>query len=124
MGLKRLSSRTLYPIDLAVYRDDRIWESQNLDHVAKVALSNLKLAQQKNLDVIQIRKILRKEWPRLSEQRRGRYIVAAINFIKAKSKSKMPPENYSSLRSDMIQVHGINPDSPWPTSSAKNTRKA
>jgi len=106
-----LPSLPIIAIDLAICTEEQIWASQNLDHVTKVALSILKLAQQGQLDISKIRKLLQSEWPTSSPLRIKRYIQAAITYLHFKS--KLPRESLSNLRFDMVHAHAINPDSPF-----------
>jgi len=103
-----LPNLPIHVIDLSQYERARIWNSQYLDHVAKVALIILRLVHEKSLDIAYLRKLLNDEWPQVSKARRNRYIKAAISYLKFKS-----PEStiVQQLRSDMPFVHSINPDS-------------
>jgi len=106
-----LPTLPIIAIDLATCTEERIWASPNLDHVTKVALSILKLAQQGQLDISKIRKLLQSEWPKSSPLRIKRYIQAAIAYLHFKSET--PHESLSNLRSDMVHAHAINPKSPF-----------
>lgn len=102
---------TVYPIDLATCSEERLWNSPHLDHVSKVALSILKLAQQQDLDIGRIRALLRREWPGISEKRRRRYILAAINYLHYKSDADS--DTLQLLSSNMALVHSVNPKSAF-----------
>ena len=101
----------IYPIDLSQCTESRIWDSSCLDHVSKVALTILKLAQRRGLDIGEIRTVLRREWPGLGEYRRRRYIQAAISYLHYKSDTDRA--TLQSLGTDMALVHPINPNSPF-----------
>lgn len=66
----------VFPIDLSQHSETAIWASNNLDHVSKVALSILRLSQQKNLDIANLRTMLRQEWQGISRVRQSRYICS------------------------------------------------
>jgi len=104
---RQLLELPIQVIDLSCSTEDRIWNSVHLDHVAKVALTLLRLAQQASLDVLHLRKILRDKWPNVSIARQKRYIIAAITYLKFKS--RLPAEIIKELRNDMALVHPINP---------------
>lgn len=109
--LASLPQLEIYAIDLSQCAQARIWDSPNLDHVSKVALTILKLAQQRGLDIGEIRAVLRREGPGLSEYRRRRYIQAAISYLHYKSETDRA--TLKSLGRDMALVHPINPKSPF-----------
>jgi len=106
-----LPNLPIIAIDLAICTEERIWASPNLDHVTKVALSILKLAQQGQLDISKIRKLLQSEWPKSSPLRIKRYIQAAVSYLHFKS--KLPRESLSTLRFNMALAHAINPQSAF-----------
>jgi len=106
-----LPTLTVHAIDLARCTEKRIWNSRHLDHVSKVGLSILKLAQRKNLDIAQIRKILEREWPNLSVYRRKRYILAAINYLHYVS--GLDTKTLDQLSTEMPFAHPFNPNSPY-----------
>ena len=106
-----LPSLPIIAIDLATCTEERIWTSPNLDHVTKVALSILKLAQQGQLDISKIRKLLHAEWPTSSPLRIKRNIQAAITYLHFKS--RLPKESLSTLRFNMALAHAINPQSAF-----------
>jgi lambda repressor-like predicted transcriptional regulator len=101
----------MIPIDLTQYPEQRIWQSLHLDHVAKVALSILRLSQQNSLDISTLRHLLRNEWPDCTPHRQRRYIVAAISYLRLKN--PITAQTISELGADMRFAHPINPDSSF-----------
>ncbi len=102
---------SIVPVDLATLPENLIWKSENLDHVAKVALSILRLSQQENLDVANLRKLLRTEWPNCTAYRQRRYIIAAINYLRLKN--PVTAQAISEIGVDMRFAHPINPNSSF-----------
>lgn len=108
---KMLPILSISSIDLASCPKEKIWDSKNLDHVAKVALSILRLSQQENLQVGTLRKLLRSEWPQCSLNRQRRYTIAAINYLHIKNPGTT--KAIADLGVDMRFAHPINPNSSF-----------
>ena len=109
--LSSLPQLEIYAIDLSQCSEVRLWSSPHLDHVSQVALAILKLAQRRGLDIGEIRTVLRREWPGISENRRRRYIQAAISYLHYKSDTDHA--TLKSLGKDMNLAHPVNPLSPY-----------
>lgn len=102
---------SIIPIDLSACSEMRIWKSPVLDYVAKVALSILRLSQQDELGIANLRKHIRKDWPNCSPYRQRRYINAAISYLHMKNPGTT--KAIVDLGATMRFAHPINPKSPF-----------
>jgi hypothetical protein len=90
---------------------ERLENSLELDAVAKVILSIMKLVQQKSLDIGSVREVIRKHFPGEPTAIQREYMGAAITYISYKY-----PEDANiaeQLRSDMALAHPIHPQSEF-----------
>ena len=76
-----LPSLPIFAIDLASTDMERLENSLELDAVAKVILSIMKLVQQKLLDIGSVREVIRMHFPKEQTTVQREYMVAAITYI-------------------------------------------
>ncbi|HSQ41244.1 MAG TPA: Rpn family recombination-promoting nuclease/putative transposase, partial [Fibrobacteraceae bacterium] len=89
----------IFAIDLQSCPETRIWESPHLDAVSRIALSIMKLAQRRDLEISTLRALLQKFLPDVPKLRQRRLLWAAISYLQYKS--LIPIETLSTLGSDM-----------------------
>jgi len=96
-------------IDIQRMSIARIWNSENLDGVAKIALSVMQHAHDPEVNVWMVIGWLRMAFPNASRKRSRRYTIATINYLRIKS--KLTSQDEIILRDTMQFAHPIHPES-------------